>query len=69
MEYKQFHGTVNYNDEDSVFFGKISGINDLVTFEGSSVKQLQHSFKLAVDDYIEIYEAKQKPVQAKKLSI
>ena len=62
LEYKGFHGSVQYSDEDSVFFGKISGINDLVTFEGTSVKQLQQAFKRAVDDYIEICEAKQKPV-------
>lgn len=62
LEYKGFHGSVNYNDEDAVFFGKISGVNDLVTFEGTSVKQLQQSFKAAVDDYIGICEAKQKPI-------
>lgn len=62
LEYKGFHGTVNYSNEDSVFFGKLAGINGLVTFEGSSVKQLEKSFKAAVDDYIEICEAKQKPI-------
>ena len=62
LEYKGFHGTVNYSNEDAVFFGKLAGINGLVTFEGSSVKELQKSFKSAIDDYIEICEHKQKPV-------
>ena len=62
LEYRGFHGTVHYSSEDAVFFGKISGINDLITFEGSSVKELQKSFKEAVDDYTEICEAKQIPV-------
>lgn len=61
LEYKDFHGTVHFSEEDAVFFGKISGINDLVTFEGSSVKDLQNSFKEAVDDYISICEEKQIP--------
>ncbi|MDQ6758081.1 MAG: type II toxin-antitoxin system HicB family antitoxin [Bacteroidota bacterium] len=62
LEYKGFHGTVHYSNEDAVFFGKISGINDLITFEGSSVKELQKSFKEAVEDYIEICKVKGKPV-------
>ena len=62
LDYNDFHGTVNYSSEDSVFYGKVSGINDLVTFEGASVKELQKSFKSAVDDYVEICKAKQKPV-------
>lgn len=62
LEYKEFHGTVNYSNEDAAFYGKIAGINDLVTFEGTSVKELQKSFREAVEDYIEICNAKQKPV-------
>ena len=62
LEYKGFYGTVHYSNEDAVFFGKISGINDLITFEGASVKELQKSFKEAVDDYIKICETKQLPV-------
>ncbi len=61
LEYKGFHGTVNYSNEDAVFFGKLAGINGLVTFEGTSVIELQKSFKEAVEDYVEICEAKQKP--------
>ena len=39
-----------------MFYGKIEGINDLVTFEGESVTQLKESFKDAVSDYIELCE-------------
>jgi len=35
--YKKFIGTVHYSTKDSVFYGKIEGINDLVTFEGENV--------------------------------
>lgn len=62
LEYKNFHGTVHFSNEDAVFFGKISGINDLVTFEGASVKELQASFKEAVEDYISICEEEKIPV-------
>lgn len=54
LEYKEFIGSVNYTDEDECFYGRVEGINDLVTFEGSSVKELKKSFKAAVEDYIEL---------------
>jgi predicted HicB family RNase H-like nuclease len=34
-----------------VFYGKIPGINDLVSFDGLPVKELKVSFKNALDDY------------------
>ena len=37
--YKDFIGTVHFSTEDEIFYGKIEGINDLVTFEGLSVKE------------------------------
>jgi predicted HicB family RNase H-like nuclease len=52
LEYKEFIGSVNYSDNEECFYGKIEGINDLVTFEGNSVKELKKAFQQAVDDYI-----------------
>lgn len=52
--YKEFIGTVHYSTKDSVFYGKIEGINDLVTFEGENVQDLKTSFEEAVEDYIEL---------------
>ena len=53
MTYKDYHGSVEYSNEDEVFYGKVVGINDLVTFEGSSVKELKSAFKYAIEDYIQ----------------
>ncbi len=50
-------GSVHYSQSDEVFFGKIEGIDDLVTFEGQSVAQLKLAFHEAVHDYIEIAKA------------
>ncbi len=52
LEYKNFIGSVHFHPDDSVFYGKILGINDLVTFEGQTVNELRTSFKEAVEDYI-----------------
>lgn len=54
LSYKNFIGTVHYASEDEVFYGKIDGINDLVTFEGNNVQELKDAFQDAVEDYIEI---------------
>ena len=52
MRYKGFIGSVDFNEEDNVFFGKIEDIDGLVNFEGSSVEELESAFHEAVDDYI-----------------
>ena len=54
LKYKDFIGSVHFSAEDEVFFGKIEGINDLVTFEGSTVFKLKKAFKEAAEDYIEL---------------
>lgn len=35
MEYKDYVGSVHYSDEDEVFHGRLEGIRDLVTYEGT----------------------------------
>lgn len=57
LEYKGYIGTVEFSAEDKIFFGKIQGINDLVTFEGSSVEGLSAVFEDAVNDYLETCKA------------
>jgi predicted HicB family RNase H-like nuclease len=54
LQYKGYFATVHFSGDDDVFYGKILGINDLVSFEGSTVKELKKSFQDAVDDYLEI---------------
>lgn len=53
LQYKGYYASVNFSAEDEVFFGKILGIDDLVNFEGASVKELKKAFHEAVEDYLE----------------
>ncbi len=57
LKYKDYIGTVHYSAEDEVFFGKLEGIDDLITFEGDNVDQLKRSFQEAVEDYLETCES------------
>lgn len=52
LKYKGFIGSVNFSEEDSIFFGKIEGINEMVNFEGQSVQELTEAFHEAVNDYL-----------------
>ena len=53
IEYKNYTGSVEYSNEDKCFFGKIEMIDDLVTFEATSVDELETNFKNSVDEYVD----------------
>ena len=52
LSHKGFIGSVNFSPDDRIFYGKIEGINDLVTFEGTTVDELEEAFKYMVDKHI-----------------
>ena len=54
IEHDGFIGSVHYSSKDETFFGKLEGVNDLVTFEGTTVEALKKSFRTAVKDYKEL---------------
>lgn len=53
LKYKEYSANVHYSSVDDVFFGKVSGIRDLISFEGCSVSELKEAFKGAIEDYLE----------------
>jgi predicted HicB family RNase H-like nuclease len=52
LTYKEFIGSVHFDAGDEVFFGKVEGIDDLVSFEGDTVNELKQAFQDSVEDYI-----------------
>ena len=56
MRYKDFIGSVQYNATDKIFHGKLEFIADLVTFEGTTVGEIDTAFIEAVEDYLELCE-------------
>jgi predicted HicB family RNase H-like nuclease len=63
ITYKGFIGTVSFSAEDHLFFGKIEGIDDLVTFEGSTVDELESAFRYMVDQHIADCRLEGKPAE------
>ena len=55
MKYKGYWAEISYSDEDECFCGKIEGLkNDLVFFEGNTVKELKKDFKDAINHYLQV---------------
>lgn len=67
MEYKGYVGSVEFSEEDGVFFGKVMGIRALISYEGTAAQELVEDFHSAVDDYLALCDAEgKKPEKAYK---
>ncbi len=60
MEYKNYLGSVHYNDTDRIFYGKLMFIRDLVSYEGRDVDSLRAAFEEAVEDYLDLCQSEGK---------
>ena len=56
MEYKNYVGSVEFSEPDGVFFGKVMGIRALISYEGTTAKELVEDFRGAIDDYLTLCE-------------
>ena len=54
LHYRGFTGSIEYSKEDHLYYGKVLGIKDLVSYEGTSKSELFLDFRGAVNDYIRI---------------
>lgn len=57
MEYKGYLGSVEFSEADGVFFGKVLGIRALISYEGTTTKELAENFHGAVDEYLALCAA------------
>ena len=54
MIYKGYIGSVEFSEEDCLFYGSLQGIKILVDYDGATAKQLIEDFNNAVDNYLEV---------------
>jgi predicted HicB family RNase H-like nuclease len=67
MEYKGYVGSVEFSEADGLFFGKVMGIRSLISYEGTTAKELIEDFHGAVDDYLALCDdRKEEPEKAYK---
>jgi predicted HicB family RNase H-like nuclease len=63
MKYGGYAAKIEYDDDDEIFFGRLAGIRDIITFHADNVAELKAAFHEAVDDYIEMCAKMGKPPQ------
>ena len=52
IRYNGFVGSVEFSEEDGIFYGKVMGVRSLISYEGENEKELLNDFHAAVDDYL-----------------
>ena len=52
MNHKGYKGRVTYDDEAKMFHGEVIGIQDVITFQGKTVSELQSALEGSIDDYL-----------------
>ena len=69
MQYKEYNGRVEFDDEADIFHGEVLGLRDVITFQGRTVDEVKRAFRDSVDDYLEYCakrgEAPEKPFTGK----
>ncbi|WP_297817724.1 type II toxin-antitoxin system HicB family antitoxin [uncultured Lactobacillus sp.] len=53
LSYKGYYGSVEYSLDDDILFGKVIGINGLLSYEGKTIDELRTDFQDVVDEYLE----------------
>ena len=64
LEYKGYTGTIEYSQEDGLLYGKVLGIQGLISYEGTTGNELEADFIAAINSYIA--DCKQESVAPEK---
>jgi len=56
LKYKGYYGSIHFDEEDLILFGKVEFIKALISYEGESAAEIKKSFEEAIDDYLVMCE-------------
>ena len=59
MHYKNYYGSVHFDNKSLVFYGKVEFIRALISYEATNIEDLETAFKEAVNDYLELLQNNQ----------
>lgn len=68
MEYKGYIGEFTFDEKLNLFQGKVSNIQDVITFQGKSMETLRYAFKDAINEYISWCQKNGKDLEKNLLS-
>lgn len=54
MEYRGYRGVVTFDSEADLLHGEVVDTRDVITFQGSSVSEVNQAFRDSVDEYLTI---------------
>ena len=54
LKYKNYTGVVEYDADGKIFTGEVLGLRDVITFQGRTPEELEESFRLSIDLYLEM---------------
>ena len=58
MRYKEYVGEVEFDDDASLFHGRVANLRDVVTFQGTSITELREALADSVEGYLEFCAAR-----------
>lgn len=53
MRLDEYIAEIKYDDDAELFHGEVVNTRDVITFQGTSVKELKKEFRNSIDDYLE----------------
>jgi predicted HicB family RNase H-like nuclease len=69
MSYRGYTASLTFDAEDKIIVGRVLDVDDIISFHGESVSELETNFHTVVDDYISACErlgsAPEKPASGK----
>ncbi len=54
LKYKDYVGVFEFDPDIKLFHGDVVGINDVVTFQGGSVSELEQALKDSIEEYLSL---------------
>ena len=54
MEYLGYKATIEWSEEDKMYYGSLVGIQDYICFHGRSREECENNLRKAVNNYIAI---------------
>ena len=64
LEYEGYTGSIEYSREDNLLYGKVLGMNGLISYEGKTGKELEEDFREATGTYLQ--DCKEQGIEPEK---
>jgi predicted HicB family RNase H-like nuclease len=59
LKHKGYKGNAEFDDEAGLFHGEVLDTRDVITYQGTSVEELELAFRESVEDYLAFCEERQ----------